>query len=136
MSVGTVFAALYAAHMVADHWIQTNRQATGKGRPGWAGRRACATHVATYTVTALVALLAVAWRTGTPLPPLPVAVGLAVSALSHYLVDRRAPLRAMATRLGKDPGWLDHGGGLYLLDQSWHVGWLLISALVMTGVAG
>jgi hypothetical protein len=135
MSVGTVFAALYAAHMVADHWVQTQRQACGKGRPGWPGRRACAAHVATYTVTALVALLVVAWRTGAGLSPVATAAGLAVSALTHYLVDRRAPLRAMATRLGKDPGWLEGGGGLYLLDQSWHVGWLLISALVITGVA-
>jgi hypothetical protein len=51
MSVGTVFAALYAAHLVADHWVQTQRQAVTKGLPGWPGRIGCAAHVATYTAT-------------------------------------------------------------------------------------
>ncbi|MEJ3745187.1 DUF3307 domain-containing protein [Actinomycetes bacterium KLBMP 9797] len=128
-----VFGALYAAHQVADHWIQTQHQATCKGKPGWPGRVACAAHVATYTATALLALLAVAWRTGLGLSPVPLAAGLAVSAISHYVADRRTPLRWMADRLGKDPDWLDNGGGMYAMDQSWHVGWLAVAALVVTG---
>lgn len=52
-----VFVALYAAHQVGDHWIQTQHQADCKGQPGWAGRWACLAHVATYTATAVVALL-------------------------------------------------------------------------------
>ena len=131
-TLGAVFAGLYAAHQVADHWIQTQHQADAKGGTGWPGRLACAAHVATYTATALVALLAVAWRTGLTLSPAAVAAGLAVSAGTHYLADRRAPLRRMADRLGKDPYWLVHGGGMYALDQSWHIGWLLIAALIIT----
>jgi hypothetical protein len=46
------FAALYTAHQVADHWLQTPAQAAGKGGPGWTGRLACARHVATLTLTA------------------------------------------------------------------------------------
>jgi hypothetical protein len=45
------FAALFVAHQVADHWIQTQHQADTKGCPGWPGRIACAAHVASYTAT-------------------------------------------------------------------------------------
>lgn len=126
-----VFAALYAAHAVADHWIQTQHQANHKGAPGWRGRLACARHVATYTAAALAALLALAWRCGLDLSPAAVSAGLAVSAVTHYIADRRAPLRWMADRLRKDPAWLERGGGLYALDQSWHVGWLFVAALLI-----
>jgi hypothetical protein len=132
-AVAAVFAALYAAHQVADHWVQTQHQANAKGLAGWRGRIACAWHVGTYTVTALVALLALAWRTDLALSPVAVAAGLAVSAGTHYLADRRTPLRWMADRLGKDAGWLERGGGLYALDQSWHVGWLFVAALIIGG---
>jgi hypothetical protein len=131
-AVAAVFAALYAAHQVADHWIQTQHQADAKGGEGWSGRLACAAHVASYTATAVVALLAVAWRTGLALSPAAVVAGLAVSAVTHYLADRRTPLRWMADRLGKDAGWLERGGGMYALDQSWHIGWLFIAALIIT----
>jgi hypothetical protein len=129
---GAVFAALYAAHQVADHWVQTQHQATCKGAPGWPGRLACAAHVATYTATAVAALLTLALFLGLCLNPWTAAAGLAVSALSHYVADRRTPLRRMADRLGKDAAWLDHGGGMYAMDQSWHVGWLFVAAVVVT----
>ncbi|MBO4159305.1 helix-turn-helix domain-containing protein [Micromonospora antibiotica] len=124
-----VFAALYAAHQVADHWVQTQHQADCKGEPGWAGRLACAAHVATYTLTAAVALTTLALATGLRLDGWGVAVGLTVSAVSHYIADRRTPLRRLAVALGKDPHWLTRGGGMYALDQSWHIGFLFIAAL-------
>jgi hypothetical protein len=132
-TVGAVFAALYAAHQVADHFVQTQHQADLKGRPGLVGRWHCAAHVATYTLTAVVALLALVWRTGLPLSLAATVAGLAVSAVSHYIADRRTPLRRLADWLGKDPGWLERGGGLYALDQAWHVGWLFVAALVIGG---
>src|SRR2546430_8349715 len=101
--VGAVFAALYAAHHVADHWVQTQHQADTKGCAGWRGRIACATHVATYTLTSLAALLALAWRTDLTLSPVTVAAGLAVSAVTHYLADRRTPLKWIAERTGSGP---------------------------------
>ncbi|MEV6693193.1 DUF3307 domain-containing protein [Micromonospora sp. NPDC051196] len=124
-----VFAALYAAHQVADHWIQTQHQADCKGQPGWAGRLACAAHVATYTATAVLALVFLIAGTGLRLDPSGVAVGLGISAVTHYIADRRTPLRWIADRLRKSPAWLDKAGGMYALDQSWHVGWLFIAAL-------
>jgi hypothetical protein len=132
---GVVFAvsllALIAAHQLADHWVQTQRQANRKGLPGWPGRRACAAHVATYTITAAVALAAAATVLHLPLPLDQVALGLTVSAVTHYAADRRTPLRRLALALGKDPAWLDNRGGLYALDQSLHVTCLFIAALTI-----
>jgi hypothetical protein len=138
-----VFAALYAAHQVADHWVQTDRQTAHKGLPSWDGRRACAQHVATYMVTALVALAALAAETGWRPQVWPLLAGLTVSAVTHYIVDRRAPLVRLAGALGlvgflqlgrPRPGRDDNaclGTGAYALDQSWHIGWLFVAALLI-----
>ena len=126
-----VFVALWVAHQVADHWIQTQHQADCKGRPGAAGRIACAAHVATYTATAFGFLGALALATGLDLDPGRVATGLAVSAVTHYIADRRTLLRRAADALGKNPRWLDHGGGMYALDQSFHYLFLFVAALVI-----
>ncbi|MCT9929565.1 DUF3307 domain-containing protein [Planotetraspora sp. A-T 1434] len=133
--LGAVFASLYAAHMVADHWVQTHGQALTKSTPTWAGRLANTAHVATYTATALLAVTLMAWRTGLPLDPARLAAGLLISAVTHWWADRRHTLRSLAVRVGKgDFADLATGGmnGLYLLDQSWHIGWLFIAALIIT----
>jgi hypothetical protein len=138
-----VFVALFVAHQVADHWIQTDHQARTKGAPGWPGRIACAAHVASYTATAVAAVNAVHFVLGLPLNPWQVAAGLAVSAATHYIADRRTPLAALArlTRLqgfialGKPrPGHDDNpcmGTGAYALDQSFHYLFLFVAALVI-----
>lgn len=127
----SVFIALFVAHQVADHWFQTQHQADVKGAAGWAGRIACATHVLVYTAVAVAFLLAGAAVLGVHLDVGPVAAGLAVSAATHYFADRRAPLRRLALLARKSTAWLDHGGGMYCLDQSWHIGWLFVAALVI-----
>lgn len=130
--LAAVFAALFAAHQVADHWVQTPRQSALKGVPGPLGRAACFAHVATYTLTAvlfLAGLMVVGWRPGPNLWQ--VEAGLLVSAVTHYIADRRAPLRRMAYVVGKTRDWVERGGGLYLLDQSWHIGWLYVAALII-----
>jgi hypothetical protein len=138
-----VFVALYVAHQVGDHWIQSQHQADCKGLPGWPGRIACAAHVATYTATALVALVFLIAGTGLRLDPWAVGVGLTVSAVSHYIADRRTPLKRIADALGSArfyalgtprPGRDDKpclGTGAYALDQSWHIGFLFVSALLI-----
>lgn len=125
------FAALYAGHQVADHWIQTQHQADHKGLPGWAGRWNCAKHVATYGLTQLAAIGALALVLDLRVSPWHLAAGMAVNLASHYIADRRTPLRWLADRLGKDAAWLEKGGGLYALDQSWHIGFLFLSALLI-----
>ncbi|SCL30026.1 Protein of unknown function [Micromonospora pallida] len=136
-----VFAALWVAHQVGDHWVQTQHQSDRKGMPGWPGRIACAAHVATYTLTALLALAFLTAGTGLRLDPWGVTVGLTVSAVTHYIADRRTPLKRIATALGSArfyalgtprPGRDDNlslGTGAYALDQSWHHAWLFIAAL-------
>lgn len=130
------FAALYAAHMVADHWIQTQHQADAKGEAGWYGRWNCVKHVSTYTLTQAVAFLAATWWLDLPVRPGWLVAGLLVSAVTHYFADRRQPLRKLAERIGSGTFYrlADCGlNGAYLLDQSWHIGWIFAAALVVAG---
>lgn len=125
-----LFAALYVAHMIADYWIQTDWQARTKALPGTIGRIACALHVATYTATLLAIVVVVTYRTDVDLSFWRVAVALSLSAVTHYIADRRTPLRRLAVACRRNGARLD-GGGLALLDQAWHVGWLGIAALIL-----
>jgi DNA-binding transcriptional LysR family regulator len=137
------FAALYTAHHVADHWMQTQHQALNKHLKNWTGRRACAGHVATYTVTAAAILLLVTNTLGITLVPARLASALAVSAAVHYWIDRRFTLERLATAVGKRDfyylgaprqGHDDNpslGTGSYALDQSAHILTLLIAALIL-----
>jgi hypothetical protein len=93
MTTGTfaaAFVALYAAHMVADHVLQTDRQARGKAADkGWAAPMAG--HLATYLAAQFLALFAVAHIAPFPATNLGVACGLgfsvagAVAAGTHRL---------------------------------------------------
>ncbi|GGK32478.1 hypothetical protein GCM10010124_26580 [Pilimelia terevasa] len=144
-AVAAVFAALYAAHHVGDYWVQTDHQACTKAAPGWSGRWACAKHVATYTLTGCLALLFLAAATGWRPDPDMAGTGLAVSAVTHYLADRRQILAWLAQQSGAVRFYLlgaprpDRddkpclGTGAHALDQSWHIGWLFIAALFIAG---
>lgn len=144
-----VFAALYAAHMVGDHWVQTGGQAAGKGARTAAGRRACTAHVLTLVFTKYVFLAVTAVVLNLHLSGLAVLAGLTVDAVSHWWADRRytfAALAALAARLGKAgfyalgqprAGRDDNpslGTGAYALDQSWHICWLFVAALLVAGL--
>ncbi len=71
------------------------------------------------------------------------AVGLTVSAVTHYIADRRTPLRRLAELTGSArfyalgcprPGRDDNpslGTGSYALDQSFHYLFLFVAALVI-----
>lgn len=139
-----VFAVLYAAHEVGDQWVQYHEDAAHKQDQTAAGQHACARHVATYTTTTALAVgvanatlrLGLTWRG--------LIVGQAVSAATHYIVDRGLPLRRIASKIDKG-GYIDKitvvrqpgaemsavgpGTGAYALDQSWHIGWLAVAAL-------
>lgn len=131
-----VAAVFYSAHQAGDYWVQASTQALRKGLPGWPGRRACAAHVASYTLTLAGFLAVSAWWLGLPLAAGNVAAGLAVSAVTHYASDRRTPLARVADLTGKG-GFYRAGTGLAtgatLLDQAWHYCWLLVSALIAAG---
>ncbi|MET7736370.1 transcriptional regulator [Streptomyces sp. NPDC005402] len=141
-----VFIALYVAHSVGDHWVQTSHQSAHKGRPGWVGRLADARHVATLTATKVAVLLPVAWLLNLRLSLLGTVAGLAMDAATHWWADRRSTLawlakvtgkgefyRLGAPRAGRDDN--PHiGTGAYALDQSFHYLWLLVAALIIATV--
>ncbi|MFF0389621.1 transcriptional regulator [Kitasatospora sp. NPDC004615] len=150
------YALLRAAADVADHWIQTDHQACTKGQhdgregeSSAAGRAACAAHVAAYVAAQGLALWGGARLLGVRLRPAPVAAALTVSAATHYIADRREPLRRIAAATGKGnfyalgtPAHPAHpttadgkyapvlGTGAYALDQAWHHGWEIVAALI------
>ncbi|WP_335982451.1 transcriptional regulator [Streptomyces sp. CA2R106] len=138
-----VFIALWVAHSVGDHWVQTSAQSAAKGRPGWAGRLADTRHVLTLTATKLVVLLPAGLLLGLHLSVWGVAAGLGVDAVTHWWADRRSTLARLADLLGNGgfyrlgaprPGHDDNphiGTGAYALDQSWHHLWLLVGALLI-----
>ena len=147
------FAALYVAHSVGDHWVQSSCQAATKGQPGWTGRLACGRHVLGLTLTKLVVLVPVVLVLGLPVTALGLVLGLGADAVSHYWADRRTTLKRLADRCGKaefyalgTPAHPGHpttakgeyaptlGTGAYALDQSWHMLWLLIAALLIASV--
>lgn len=137
-----VYAALTASHEVADHWVQIDQQATAKGKPGPEGARACTLHVATYTATQAAALLAADRLLGLRIGWKRATLGLAISAGTHYVADRQGGhwrdeqprgIVRLAASTGH-AGWLqrDPNAG-YLMDQSWHKGWIAIAAVVIGG---
>ncbi|MBM0201814.1 transcriptional regulator [Micromonospora sp. STR1s_5] len=155
ITLAAVFVALYALHPAADHWIQTQAQADHKGCDPdhgtgrhehcttWQSRWHCAKHVATYGLTQLAGITVLIAVFGLRLSPLSLALGMAINLGTHYLADRRVPFRAIAERLGSGgfyqlglprAGRDDNpslGTGAYALDQSWHIAFLFISAVVI-----
>jgi hypothetical protein len=137
----TAYAALTAAHEVGDYLIQSDTDAAAKGCPGPEGRAACARHVATYTATQAVALYAANRLLDLRLRPARAAAGLALSGLTHYVVDRcaghwadtssDAPALVQAVHaLGKETWLTRDPGAAALLDQALHKGFIALAALV------
>lgn len=138
MKALALFAALQATfadiHPVCDQWLQTSRQALGKGEPGWAGRVCCTQHVATYTTVQAVAAITVTRVLGYRIPASAFAAGMAITAVTHYAIDRRRGFIRLIRAVGKGD-YLDrctvqrcdgtvHNGGpgtaLMELDQAAH----------------
>ncbi|MGQ4353209.1 hypothetical protein ACN6LJ_001299 [Streptomyces drozdowiczii] len=101
---------------------------------------ACARHVATYTASQALTLYAANRVLGLGVNRRRALAGLAISAVTHYVADRQGGhwrdeqprgIVRLAARTGH-AGWLqrDPGAG-YLLDQSWHKGWIAIAAAVI-----
>ncbi|MEW2068426.1 hypothetical protein [Streptomyces sp. NPDC007346] len=135
-----VYALLTAAHEVGDYIVQSNTDAQAKGKPGREGAAACARHVTTYSLTQAASLLAANRALGLRLDPRRTAAALALSAITHYAVDRcaghwaddtdDAPLLVRIAHKDKS-GWLksDPYAGA-LLDQAWHKGWVAVAAAI------
>ncbi|QHC33929.1 transcriptional regulator [Streptomyces sp. HF10] len=155
-----VFAALWVAHTVGDHWVQTSVQSAEKGQhdrnPGQSsrvGRLACTRHVIGLTLTKVLLLGLAAIVLGLPLSVAGVTIGLGLDAASHWWADRRSSLAWLAevtgktefynlgtgahpfhpvTAEGKPAGHL--GTGAYALDQAFHTFFLFLAALITAAV--
>lgn len=143
-NAAVAYAAMRTAAHVADHWVQTSHQAAHKADAGADGHRAMAGHVASYAGAQAVALVAADRLLGMRLRPSRIAAAIAVSAATHWFIDRGWPVRRAAEALGKtgckrggrcadhehapdgsdcDGGMHElgcHFGGRYQLDQSAH----------------
>jgi hypothetical protein len=154
-----VLPTLLVAHNLADHLIQTDHQAAHKAR-SW---RAMSGHVTGYTITS-VAFLAIIWFALDVQPDWQwTLAGLAFSAGTHALIDRRWPVLWLL-RATRSPGFaasrvvevhLDVDGegrahtsgvptsvaargllplhGPYLADQALHWACLFVAALLISG---
>lgn len=126
------FVALFAGHWLGDHWIQTNPQAATKGACSWAGRCACAGHVATLTAVQALMLAAVGAVTGHWPDPLLVVLALGVNAISHYWCDRRTTLEGLAYALHRTGKHEYYKVGSAQLDQAFHMFYLVPASLILT----
>ena len=145
--------ALFVAHSIGDHWVQSSCQAAAKGQSGWTGRLACGRHVLGLTVTKGVALAPVVLMLDLSVSVLGLMLGLGVDAITHYWADRRSTLKRLADLCGKaefhslgTPAHPGHpvtadgtyaptlGTGAYALDQSFHHLWLFVAALIIATV--
>lgn len=106
-----LFAALQATfsdiHPACDQILQAGADAVGKGEPGWAGAGHCARHVATYTGGQALAAEVVTRALGYRLPTGAFLAGAALTAVTHYAIDRRVGFIRLMRRAGKG-GYLDH----------------------------
>ncbi|WP_405759506.1 DUF3307 domain-containing protein [Streptomyces sp. NBC_01420] len=137
-------AALTAAHYLGDYVVQTDSDAVDKGKPGPTGRAACARHCLTYTVTQAAALYAAHRLLHLRLHPGRAAAGLALSGLTHYVIDRcadhwpddspAAPALVRAAHAAGKSTWLtrDPSAGP-LIDQALHKGAIALAAALIAG---
>ena len=125
--------ALLVAHQLGDHVLQTDHQAAGKSGRGGGWWRPMVGHLAGYHATAAVIVIGTALLLGLPLTVRGVLAGFAFSALTHGLLDRRWPVRAILRAVGS-PQFAETTApvcGIYAADQALHKLALLISALMI-----
>jgi hypothetical protein len=128
--------ALLVAHQLGDHVLQTDRQAGGKAGTGLPALRAMAGHLAGYHLAATVVLVGTFAVVGLRLTVAGAVAGLAFSAVTHGLLDRRWPVRAILRGSGS-PKFAETTGpvcGMYAADQALHQAALLVSALLIASL--
>jgi Protein of unknown function (DUF3307) len=121
---GIVFLVLLAGHLVGDWVVQNDWQATNKTR-SWAALTA---HVASYHLIMGLLLLLPILRDGWPAGK--ALAALAVSAMTHAVIDRRWPVRALLRAAGS-PGFATVEWGVNAVDQALHLFILAMLALLL-----
>ncbi len=125
--------ALLVGHQVGDHVLQSDRQAAEKATAGLTGARAMAGHLLAYHAAVGAVLTVVAVVLDVSLSVTGVLAGLAFSAVTHAVLDRRHLVRAVL-RGTRSPGFAEQTSpvcGMYVADQALHWLCLLLSALLV-----
>jgi Protein of unknown function (DUF3307) len=120
----TVFLVLLAGHLFGDWIAQNDWQATNKTR-SWA---ALAAHVSSYHLVMGMLLLIPILRDGWP--AWKALVALTVSAGTHAIIDRRAPVRVLMRAAGS-PGFATVEWGVIAVDQALHLFILAMLAVLL-----
>jgi|SRR5690606_6198574 len=134
-----IAATVTAMHHVGDFMLQTDHQAACKPGPddrtvvcseseSW---RALAGHVASYHAVQVAGLLIANRALGLKLRPGRILAGVAISAATHALIDRRWLVRLWMDNTGS-AAFREHGGSMHV-DQTMHHAALWASALVTAG---
>ena len=119
-----VFLVLLGGHLLGDWVVQNDWQATSKAR-SWAALTA---HVASYHLVMGLLLLIPVLRDGWPAGKALAALG--VSAVTHAVIDRRWPVRALMRAAGS-PGFATVEWGVIAVDQALHLFILAMLALLL-----
>ena len=128
MSWVSVFAGFLVAHMVGDYLLQTDWQARHK-RCGLGGDpvalRALLTHVTTYTLAFVPALIWIADE----LDPMWAIVSAVLIFLPHLVIDDGRVVQVYMTRVKRANGF--EAGLAASVDQTFHVLSLFLLALLV-----
>jgi hypothetical protein len=135
-----VAATLTAMHHIGDFVLQTDHQVSRKPceedrtvqcteLESWAANQK---HVATYHGAQLAGLLVANKVLDLKLRPGRVAAGVAVSWVTHSIIDRRWPVRLLMDSTGSKDFRTKAGGGMHV-DQTLHHLCLWASSLIIAG---
>ena len=100
----TVMLGLLVAHEVADHWVQTHYEANRKGEQSPEGRTACLSHVLSYTFTTVLFAGGIVLLFNLHITLLGFIAGQIISAVTHYVADRRYPIEWIVQKLERTAG--------------------------------
>ncbi len=107
---------LHGSHLVYPDGVPVGTDEPGTDRSGQPavtatrlGRTCTAHHVATYSAGQLVATVCVTWALGFRVSWLSLLAGTVINAATHYVIDRREPLKKFLRSKAIDKsGYLDH----------------------------
>ncbi|QSB07157.1 DUF3307 domain-containing protein [Natronoglycomyces albus] len=126
-----VFIALFIGHIIGDLITQTDHQAANKTAPGREGRRACLAHVIGYGLTQTAVTVALIALADVDIHPVALVVGLALSILTHYPLDR-GPVLPWISRITRGSKFWSTPSGRLLTDQTAHLTMITIAALIIS----
>lgn len=131
--IGTLGISLFLGHLAGDFAIQQHTWSARKAELSLHGQTGMALHVLSYTAACWLAVYAGVWIDGLHIDHGALAIGMAVNAATHWILDLRTPLAWLIRATGHG-GWLDADPKvcMFVYDQVTH---LIILLLIAFGVA-